>query len=235
MHSSAFELGDAAAASKSLLLERLELVLRERRSRGGVLVVDEAQSLSLELLEEVACWPTSKRPPKNCFPWCSQASRSSERGSRITNCDAPATDHPPVRAVLRLAETATYISTRITTAEGRAVASLQPGSRHAHSRAVSRHSPRSASSATTRSSAPWRWAVRAWTERSLEKCADLGLKGGPRHGLNRPPLARVDDPAAAATASEHHETDLDQVSEDASTRASAAQTFPFRFGAAPPL
>jgi general secretion pathway protein A len=50
-----FELSAQAAGSKAAFLEELERVLRERRSRGEitVLVVDEAQSLSKELLEEI--------------------------------------------------------------------------------------------------------------------------------------------------------------------------------------
>ena len=50
-----FELGAEAEIAKSVLLERLEGKLRERRSRGEVtaLVVDEAQSLSTSLLEEI--------------------------------------------------------------------------------------------------------------------------------------------------------------------------------------
>ena len=51
----AFELSDRAATSKTALLFELERVLLERQSRGVVtaLLVDEAQVLSLELLEEV--------------------------------------------------------------------------------------------------------------------------------------------------------------------------------------
>jgi len=50
-----FELSAQAAESKATFLEDLERVLRERRSRGEVtaLVVDEAQSLSKDLLEEI--------------------------------------------------------------------------------------------------------------------------------------------------------------------------------------
>jgi len=50
-----FSLGADAERSKTTLLLRLEEVLRKRREAGEstVLVVDEAQSLSLELLEEV--------------------------------------------------------------------------------------------------------------------------------------------------------------------------------------
>src|SRR5262245_58484900 len=50
-----FGLSADAANSKAALLEELECALRERRQRGEItaLVVDEAQSLSTELLEEV--------------------------------------------------------------------------------------------------------------------------------------------------------------------------------------
>jgi general secretion pathway protein A len=50
-----FDLGSEAERSKSVLLERLPHVLAERRDRGELtsLVVDEAQQLSTELLEEI--------------------------------------------------------------------------------------------------------------------------------------------------------------------------------------
>jgi general secretion pathway protein A len=50
-----FELSDAARTSKAALLTELEGVLRDRhaRSESTVLIVDEAQSLPLELLEEI--------------------------------------------------------------------------------------------------------------------------------------------------------------------------------------
>jgi general secretion pathway protein A len=50
-----FELSHSARASKSALLTELEATLRERYQRGesSVLIVDEAQSLPLELLEEL--------------------------------------------------------------------------------------------------------------------------------------------------------------------------------------
>ena len=51
----AFQLPVHVYGSKTALLEELETALRERRSRGEItaLVVDEAQSLTTELLEEV--------------------------------------------------------------------------------------------------------------------------------------------------------------------------------------
>jgi len=50
-----FNLGDEAARSKAILLPELENAILQRRSSGEItaLVIDEAQSLSLELLEEV--------------------------------------------------------------------------------------------------------------------------------------------------------------------------------------
>jgi general secretion pathway protein A len=50
-----FDLGPEAAESKAVFLQSLERVLNERRARGQitVLVVDEAQSLSHDLLEEI--------------------------------------------------------------------------------------------------------------------------------------------------------------------------------------
>jgi general secretion pathway protein A len=50
-----FHLSEAARASKAALLTELEAVLRERHGReeSTVLIVDEAQSLPLELLEEI--------------------------------------------------------------------------------------------------------------------------------------------------------------------------------------
>jgi general secretion pathway protein A len=52
---SRFQLGDEAGRSKSVLLDRLDAKLRQSRVEGQVtaLVIDEAQSLSTELLEEV--------------------------------------------------------------------------------------------------------------------------------------------------------------------------------------
>ncbi len=50
-----FELGPEAHVSKTTLLIELESLLRQRHARGesSVLIVDEAQSLPLELLEEI--------------------------------------------------------------------------------------------------------------------------------------------------------------------------------------
>src|SRR6266496_917206 len=50
-----FDLGPESGESKALLLERLEPLLGDRRASGETtaLVIDEAQSLSVEMLEEI--------------------------------------------------------------------------------------------------------------------------------------------------------------------------------------
>ena len=55
MLSAEFGLSDRAAHSKTALLSEFQVVLRQRRDRGDMtaLVVDEAQSVSSELLEEI--------------------------------------------------------------------------------------------------------------------------------------------------------------------------------------
>ena len=65
-----FDLGTEASASKSLLLERLRFALCERRARGEItaLVVDEAQSLSTALLEELRLLANIETPTEKLLP-----------------------------------------------------------------------------------------------------------------------------------------------------------------------
>jgi type II secretory pathway predicted ATPase ExeA len=65
-----FELGVEAARSKTTLLAELERVLRERRSRGEItaLVIDEAQSLSGEILEEIRLLANSETATAKLLP-----------------------------------------------------------------------------------------------------------------------------------------------------------------------
>src|SRR5437870_1637747 len=65
-----FGLGDECASSKSLLLEQLERYLKERRERGEItaLVVDEAQSLSVRLLEEIRLLANMETPTAKLLP-----------------------------------------------------------------------------------------------------------------------------------------------------------------------
>ena len=81
-----FDLGAEAAASKSVLLDRLEPVLKERRAAGEVtaLVVDEAQSLSVDLLEEIRLLANIETPTNKLLPLV--LSGQPELGERL---DAP--------------------------------------------------------------------------------------------------------------------------------------------------
>ena len=65
-----FELSAHAARSKAALLNELEVVLRERRSRGHItaLIIDEAQSLSNELLEEIRLLANSETTTEKLLP-----------------------------------------------------------------------------------------------------------------------------------------------------------------------
>ena len=119
-----FALGPEAAQSKAVLLGELERVLRERRSRGEItaLVIDEAQSLSDELLEEVRLLANIETPTEKLLPLIlagqpELATRLEEPGLRqlkqrvALRCEISVFDLP---------ETAAYIASRIRTAGGEA-------------------------------------------------------------------------------------------------------------------
>jgi general secretion pathway protein A len=117
-----FELGAAAAESKALLLERLESVLRERRERGEItaLVVDEAQSLNVELLEEIRLLANIETSEQKLLPLV--LAGQPELSDRL---EQPELRQLKQRVVLRcriepfdLPGTAAYIATRIKTAGG---------------------------------------------------------------------------------------------------------------------
>ena len=65
-----FNLEAECAKSKAVLLQRLEILLRERRAAGEItaLVIDEAQSLSVELLEEVRLLANIETPSTKLLP-----------------------------------------------------------------------------------------------------------------------------------------------------------------------
>lgn len=66
----AFDLGDRASRSKTALLFELERALRERSARGMLtaLVVDEAQTMPIELLEEVRLLANIETPTEKLLP-----------------------------------------------------------------------------------------------------------------------------------------------------------------------
>ena len=117
-----FQLGPDAAASKSILLERLEERLLERRSAGEMtaLIVDEAQSLSLELLEEVRLLANMEMPSGKLLPVVLAGQQ--ELAERL---EFPEMRQLKQRVALRfelkpfeLDDTAAYIASRIHTAGG---------------------------------------------------------------------------------------------------------------------
>lgn len=120
--SSRFGLSSHASSSKAGLLKELEAVLRERRARGQItaLVIDEAQSLSSELLEEIRLLANSETTTEKLLPLVLAGqpelrNRLNEPGlrqlkQRVTlRCQiGPFTQH----------ETAAYIAARIRIAGG---------------------------------------------------------------------------------------------------------------------
>jgi general secretion pathway protein A len=117
-----FELGREAGESKSVLLQALERVLRERREQGEItaLVVDEAQSLTLELLEEVRLLANIETPNEKLLPLV--LAGQPRLGERL---EEPELRQLKQRVTLRcelapleLTETASYIATRVTRAGG---------------------------------------------------------------------------------------------------------------------
>src|SRR6188508_1786505 len=117
-----FDLGPEAAQSKTVLLSRLELLIKRRRSEGEItaLVVDEAQSLSDELLEEVRLLANLETSSEKLLPLvlAGQPSlRDRLNDSRLLQLKQ--------RVALRceivpfgMPETASYMSSRIKTAGG---------------------------------------------------------------------------------------------------------------------
>jgi type II secretory pathway predicted ATPase ExeA len=119
-----FALSPRAAESKTALLSELEALLIERRSQGEIvaLVVDEAQSMSNELLEEIRLLANCETETDKLLPLVLAGQpelrdRLNEEGlrqlkQRVTlRCEIQP---------FRLEETATYIATRVKIAGGQA-------------------------------------------------------------------------------------------------------------------
>jgi general secretion pathway protein A len=117
-----FGLRSEARTSKWILLRELERVVRERRDSGEInaLVVDEAQSLSVELLEEVRLLGNVETATEKLLPLVIAG-----QPSLAERLDDPALRQLKQRVALRcelapfdLAETAAYVGSRIRTAGG---------------------------------------------------------------------------------------------------------------------
>ena len=109
--------------SKTLLLQRLDALLRERRAAGQItaLVIDEAQSLSFEMLEEVRLLANIETASTKLLPLVLAG-----QPELATRLEAPNLRQLKQRVTLRarlepfeLADTAGYIASRIRTAGGR--------------------------------------------------------------------------------------------------------------------
>jgi general secretion pathway protein A len=119
-----FGLSPHAGASKAALIDELEPLLRERRSRGLItaLVVDEAQSLTDEVLEEIRLLANSETTTQKLLPFV--LAGQPELKDRLNR---PGLRQLKQRVTLRCEirpfsqqETAAYIEQRIRTAGGEA-------------------------------------------------------------------------------------------------------------------
>jgi general secretion pathway protein A len=117
-----FGLAGEAASSKAVLLDELERILRERRERAEItaLVVDEAQSLSDDLLEEIRLLANIETSDEKLLPLV--LAGQPELSVRL---EEPSLRQFKQRVALRcevapfeLSETAAYIASRIRTAGG---------------------------------------------------------------------------------------------------------------------
>jgi general secretion pathway protein A len=117
-----FELSARAAESKTVLLEELERVLIERRSRGEItaLVIDEAQCLSTSLLEEIRLLANSETTTEKLLPLV--LAGQPELRDRLND---PSLRQLKQRVALRceitpfrVEETAAYMTARVKTAGG---------------------------------------------------------------------------------------------------------------------
>jgi general secretion pathway protein A len=117
-----FDLGASAVSSKASLLTALETVIRERHARGEItaLVIDEAQTLSKEIFEEIRLLANIETPTQKLLPLVlagqpELAERLNERSLRqlkqriALRCQLKSLDLP---------DTAAYIASRIRTAGG---------------------------------------------------------------------------------------------------------------------
>jgi type II secretory pathway predicted ATPase ExeA len=117
-----FDLGREAGESKALLLERLETLLLERREAGQTtaLVVDEAQSLSHEILEEIRFLGNIETPSSKLLPVV--LAGQPELADRLEQPNLrQLKQRVTLRAMLRpfeLEQTAAYIASRVVAAGG---------------------------------------------------------------------------------------------------------------------
>lgn len=117
-----FEFSQEVGESKALLLTNLEALLRERQATGltTALVVDEAQSLSFEMLEEIRFLANIETPSVKLLPVI--LAGQPELAARLEESNLrQLKQRVTLRALLQpfeLEDTAAYIASRIVTAGG---------------------------------------------------------------------------------------------------------------------
>jgi general secretion pathway protein A len=119
---SQFRLSPSAAASKAVLLEELGRILRDRRVQGQItaLVIDEAQSLSLDLLEEIRLLANTETATEKLLPIVLAGQpelRDRLNDPRLRQLKQRVTIRVEIRQ-MTVNETAAYMATRIRTAGG---------------------------------------------------------------------------------------------------------------------
>ena len=159
-----------------------ERAARRRSAREiTALVVDEAQSLSTELLEEIRLLANIETTTRSCCRSCWPGSQSSRpaRGARLAPAEAArgaaVRDH-----AVRVCRKRRLYRHADQKAGGEAVAAVHAGGRDAHSRVFAAESrARSASSATTRWSTVWH-SVQPVDQTSCARCAVISAFGNER-------------------------------------------------------
>jgi type II secretory pathway predicted ATPase ExeA len=122
MLASRFSLSPRAAESKTTLLAELEMTLIERRAQGEIvaLVVDEAQSLSDELLEEIRLLANCETETEKLLPLVLAAQpelRGRLNATELRQLKQRVTLRCEIQP-FKVQETANYIATRIRIAGG---------------------------------------------------------------------------------------------------------------------
>ena len=229
-----FQLGPEAAQSKSILLERLESKLRESRAAGQViaLVVDEAQSLTTELLEEVRLLANIETPTDKLLPVV--LAGQPELAERL---EQPDLRQLKQRVALRcdlepfeLGDTAAYIASRIHTAGG-VPASLftQEAVRLIHDR--SHGIPRVINVICDNSLLSGMALGHTRVERAMvaEVCQDLRLSGSSNGATHLPVEPRAYGTVVAQTQPEPSDSADPAADNQADEESAASSRFNFRF------
>jgi general secretion pathway protein A len=231
-----FDLGEEAAASKSRLLDRLRAMLFERRARGEItaLVVDEAQSLSTALLEELRLLANMETPTQKLLPLV--LAGQPELGARL---DTPELRQLKQRVTLRcdllpfeVADTASYIASRLKTAGGvPAKMFTQEAVIHVHE--CSRGIPRSINVICDNALLSAMGLGRTLVERShiVDVCRDLRLAAAAAGPPARPATARENQPVdetSVRPSTVDRPADADADSASTEGRAEARRSRPFK-------